>query len=205
MTARLHAAPFDEALEALQFFTGWAGGWTPIERRRADRTRLYWRNARAPGLPALIRDLDDRYGDEIAFGLPQTQRWNGGVTHATILWARIEGSVQLRWARNFRPLPTIVLQEGASSRRLLIWALEEAVRYFDLIATNKRIAYRLRARQCDGDPDRLWVPCPGTCLLTDGGGRKPVRTTRLTMQTFTVKQVAGRLKDPPEQKDWRTA
>lgn len=197
-----HAVPFPVAVDALAFYIGWAGGWLPIERRRGDRVRLFWRPARAPGLSSLVRDLDERYSDEIAVGLPQRERWNGGVGTATVAWCWVEGSAQVDRAMRHRPLPTMALTFGGGSRRLLLWGLEAPVRWLELQAANKRLAYAFGARQRDGDPDGLRIPMPGTCLRAGRSRPAPVVCSRLTVATFDLAAVAGHLREPPEPAKW---
>jgi hypothetical protein len=200
--SRIHAAPAGEALTALQFFVGWSGGWIPIERLRERETKRFWRRALAPGLPALVQDLDARYSDEIRFGLPQARRFNGGVGAATILWARVETGEQYENAKILRPLPSLVLREGGTLKRLLIWGLEEQLPWPQVVQANKRLAYRLGTKQADADPDRLWIPAPGTCLRVGRSRPVPVVCALLSTVTYTRDGVVGFLKDPPESNWW---
>jgi hypothetical protein len=130
--------------------------------------------------------------------MPHDRPWAGGVSRASMLWCRVEGSDQLERARRFRPLPSIVFAEGSSSRRLLFWPLEAVHPWGEVLAANRRIAYRLRAVQKHGDPDELVFSAPGTCLRSGRARPVPVRVVRLTVETFTLAQVASRLRDPPE-------
>jgi hypothetical protein len=200
-----HASTFPEAVEAIQFLTGYAGGWTPFERRREDRTRRFWRPSTAPGLPDLIRDLDGLYGDEIVMGLPQPKRFNGGVGSTTIVWAWVEGRVQVELARLFKPHPTVVLQAGGSSRRLLIWGLNRPVTYTQAMDANRRISFALKAKQRDGDPDRLWIPLPGSRVLGGRAKPVPVRVGRLTTDTYELDRVVRALTEPPARDAWLRA
>jgi hypothetical protein len=202
--------PHRDAIVALDFMTGWAGGWRPVYRYRDDRgagpggARVWWTRAGRSGvwLADAVRHADERYSDEVELGLPEFRRWNGGVGGATVLWAYVTGADQLRRARAFRPLPTLVVQEGSSSRRWLIWWLEEFVRYGALGEANRKLAYALGAVQKHGDPDAFRVPAPGSCLRR--GRRKPVPVVcgRLSLESFRVGQVVGRLKEPPAKDAW---
>lgn len=203
---RLHAAHGPEALRALEQTVGWAGGWMPVYRNRegSHAPRMMWHHCGQPGsaarLDRAVRCFDERHSDEILLGLPQRKRWNEGVHGATVLWCRIEGEAQLARARAFRPLPSIVLQEGASSRRWLIWALDGFAGYDELADANRRIAYALRATQKHGQPDSFLVPAPGTCLRLGRSRPVPVVCARLTTASYSVRQVAGRLRQPPDVK-----
>jgi hypothetical protein len=200
--SRIHAAPAHEAIQALQLFTGWAGGWTPVERHAQDRTRAFWRPAMAPGLPDTVRDLDERYGHELTIGLPQPKRFAGGTARATILWTRVENGGQYEKAKELRPLPSMVLREGGTLKRLLIWALEERLPWTEVVAANKRIAYRLGTRQADADPDLLRIPCPGTRLRAGRVKPVPVVCARLETTSYSCREVTGFLPDPPAFNWW---
>jgi hypothetical protein len=109
----------DEALAALDLFLGWHHHQFPVFHdgaRQPSRWHIAGRTDR------LERSLHDGAG--IAIGLPLGRREAGGPTGATIVWARIAGASQYSRALKFKPLPTMVLQEGRSTRRLLIWALD---------------------------------------------------------------------------------
>ncbi len=204
MSRRLHAVQGPDALRALEFIIGWGGGHIPVTRRGDEGPdRLWWHEAGSPGrLADAVRAFDERHDVEVLLGLPQLRRWNGGVGSATVLWARIEGGDQEKRARALRPLPSMVLQEGGSTRRWLIWSLREQASYYAVQDANRRIAYALRATQKYGDPDAFRVPAPGSCLRVDRSRPVPVVCSRLTMADYTVQQVVGRLKDPPELKPW---
>lgn len=199
-----HAATFSEALRALDLLMGWRDPWMPIDYGGDRRT---WHRCGDPsGLARLIQAWDERWSEEMLLGLPWARMSSGGPCGATILWARVEGKDQTQRAHRFRPLPTMVIREGASSRRLLMWALDEWRDYFDVEKANKRIAYRLRSKQCDGLPERLRVPAPGTCLRVGRTRPVPVVVARLEPVFFSINAVAGRLKDPPPQRmPWETA
>lgn len=202
--------PFQTALRALDLYLGHAGGWMPVDRRREGHDKRWWHRPCQPGSGALlaetIRELDARYSDEILLGLPWHDRGAGGTTYATALWCRIEGNDQAKRAARFRPLPSVVVREGVTSRRWLIWPLRSRESYFDVLDANRKIAYRLRAMQKYGNPDLFWLPAPGTCLRIGRARPVPIVVSRLTLDAFDLAQVVGRLKAPPDVKWWeRTA
>lgn len=201
-----HAATFTEALQALDLLMGWHDPWMPMEFRREGRTARYWhRCGNGRTLAETVQRADELYSDEIILRLPEHARGKGPLG-ATVLWCRVEGKDQLERARRFRPLPTLVLQEGASSRRLLMWGLRSWVDYFEAEQLNKRIAYRLRAVQRHGVPENLEVPAPGTCLRLGRTRPVPVVVGRLTTDVYMPAAVAGKLKDPPPQRmPWEVA
>lgn len=201
MTRAVQAARFDVALRTLDLITGHAGGWAPLTFARGDDRKLFWRRPLDDGLPWLVQRCDELWSDEITMGLPHRERF-GWIHGATVLWARIEGKEQLRRARMFRPLPTCVLQEGSSSRRLLLWALDDEISYMDAEMFNRRIAYRVGAVQKWAAPEMLQIPCPGTCLRVGRARPIPIVVGRLTVASYKPAQVAGRLKDPPDIPFW---
>lgn len=202
---RLQAASFEDALQAFEFFTAWWGGWVPVRLGSwRGRDEFMWRQGPHSDLPDVVRWLDEEHDDEVLLGMPQNRPGAGGVAVCSVLWCRVEGTDQLQRARRFRPLPSLVLAEGSSSRRLLMWPLERAIPHADVVERNRKIAYALRAKQKWGDPDLLWVPAPGTCLR-DGRSRPvPVRVARLALDFFAADAVTGRLKEPPPRDAWLT-
>jgi hypothetical protein len=208
--SRLHVAQFGEALEQLLCMSAWWGGYMPVRLGESGTDERFWRQAPAAGrrawrsdIAGLVRRLDEEHDDEVLIGLPWSSPRAGGVARVSVLWARVEGSKQLEWARKFRPLPTLILQEGASSRRTLFWALEETVPWGVALKQNRRLAYKFSAVQKWADPDVLVIPAPGTCLRS-GARPVPVRVSRLTDATFPVSTFAEHrwLKDPPDASAW---
>jgi hypothetical protein len=207
-----HAATFGEALDALLCMTSWAPGARYVDLERSNlpsRSRHVahsWFDARGPARRRLIADtvrrLDERYSPEITMCLPRKERGWGSVTACTVLWARVEGSEQIERARAFSPSPSLVLQDGGSSRRLLLWALARPLGWSDTVRANKRLAYALHAVQKWSDPEELRIPVPGTCLRMGRSRPVPVRVGRLSLEMFTPRELVGQLKDPPENKWW---
>lgn len=204
--ARFSAAQAAQANSALAFMLGWSRpAWMPVYQDREGRSIVNWHHVGVPGAGPLlgrhVRTLDELYSYEIAYGLPRRER-GAGAARGTVLWARVEGKDQLKRARTFRPLPTCVLQEGSSTRRLLIWALWEPADFFAIQEANRRIAYHLRAVQKHGEPDALRVPAPGTFMRMGRSRPAPVVVTRLEPDFFTAAGVAGRLREPPPKDAW---
>jgi hypothetical protein len=206
VSSRLHAATFADALAYWQLSAAWWGGAVPVRLGAWGEGEVMWRRGPRADLADTVRWLDERNDDDVLLGMPMNRPWSGGVSKASMLWCRVEGKDQLERARRFKPLPSIVFAEGSSSRRLLFWPLEAVHPWGEVLAANRRIAYRLRAVQKHGDPDELVFCAPGTCMRVGRSRPVPVRVARLSVATFTLAGVVGRLKDPPEQKWWeRTA
>ena len=203
-----HASTFGDALAAMDAILGWSPGarYMPVELT-ATRT-TFWHRCGQPGdgarLARVVRWHDQRLDTEIRLGVPQAKAKGGGVSFVTALWAVVEGTDQLQRARRFRPLPSLVLQAGAGSKRWLVWALEDRLDYFAAQDANRKIAYHLRATQKHGDVDRAWFPAPGSCLRLDRSRPVPVRVARLTTDVFCAESVVGRLREPPPKDAWLT-
>jgi len=200
---RLPQARFDEALEWLLICSTWSGGYLRVRLGQQPPHHCCYRQWRDRGqfgdLPGLVRALDEEYDDEVLLGLPVNRRGSEHVDTLSVLWARIEGEKQLQFAKKHRPLPSMILQEGTSTRRWLIWSLDRPVPWGVALESNRRLAYAFRGVQKHADPDTLWLPAPGTCLR-DGRSRPvPVRVSRMTLDSWDAGVVVGGLKSPPEQ------
>lgn len=211
MAARtFSAAQMREALVELEFVTGWAGGWRPVWRDYMDERGpcIGYSEAGTAGagerLARWVRQVDEERSPEITIGLPEPRRFYGEPTSITVLWCRIEGAEQFKRAQwKTMPMPSFVVREGQSSRRLLIWPLEDAIGYAECEDANRRIAYRIGAKQMHGVPENFRCPAPGTCLRVDRARPLPVVVTRMDPAVFSVRQVVGRLKEPPARDAWR--
>lgn len=193
---------FDEALQWLLISSTWWGGHLRVRLGSQPPHQVCYRRWRDPGqfgdLPGLVRQLENDHDDEILLGLPVLQRGHQHADVVSMLWARIEGNKQLAYAKAHRPLPSMILREGTSTRRWLLWCLEEKVQWARAAQLNRRLAYRFRAVQRHADPDTLWLPAPGTCAR-DGRARPvAIRVPRFTLDTYFAGEVAGHLQDPPE-------
>lgn len=196
--------PFQNALSALDLLAGWKDRMMPVERVRMDGRRSCWHVCGSPrALVGLVQRCDELYSDEITLRLPEPRRW-GGPMGATILWVRVEGDKQLEHARKFRPLPTMAVAEGSSSRRWLIWAVDRYLPYFEVDERNRKIAYRIGAVQKHGLPEGLRLPAPGSCVRMERARPVPVVCRRLVPVVFDPDAVTRGLRSPPEPK-WMEA
>jgi hypothetical protein len=190
------AAQFKPAIWALYGMVVNGPGWIELKCQRPGEQIISHhhpiRRGGAARLAETVQRFDERFSDEIHMRLPVTRKGHGTVSESRVLWARIEGTDSYERAKRFTPRPTLVLQEGASSRRLLLWGLWDAVSWERCGILNRRLAYLFGAVQKHGDPDTLEIPMPGTCL----------RVGRLTTDLFEAEAVAGGLKDPPPADAW---
>lgn len=208
MSSQLHAAQYTEALHALDFIVGWNGGWMeqriwlPLE----ERWEVAWHRCGVPGsgrrLVRRVRAVDERLSGQVLLSIPR-KKLGGGAPYATVLWARVEGDKQRKALDRFRPVPPVVVQEGASTRAVAFWPLDRALGWEWIVRANKRIAHRLGTPKKWADPDEFLFPAPGSCLRAGRSRPLPVVMTRLEPVHFTARQVVGRLKDAPDPNAWR--
>jgi hypothetical protein len=200
-----HQARFAEAIHALYCFTTWDGpGWLQLRLRGEDHDTVVQHRCTGPAkLADRVRFFNERFTDEITISLPRPKPQWGTAGPSSILWCRIEGSDQEARARRFKPFPSMVLREGASTRRLLIWALTERLDWTTCVDLNRRLAYHLRAVQKHGDPDTLEIPAPGTCLTVGRSRPVPIVVDRLVPEFYVANRVAGRLRKPPPADAWQ--
>lgn len=202
-----HAAPFQDALRWLDGMLGWAPGceWMPIRLWNPDREGVWHHHCGVPGsgdrLVDVVRAADERRNDEVLLGLPLMRRF-GGAAVATMFWTRVEGSDQEKRLGWFKPAPSLVLREGSSSRRIAFWPLEYPIRWSGVHRGNRNIAHRVGAAKKHAEPERLWIPAPGTCLRRDRARPVPVVVERLDIATFTPLAVIGKLKEAPPADAW---
>lgn len=201
--------PARDALQALETILGYAGGWMPVERRRDGVVKRGWHHAGVPGSHRRFADhvltQDQRWSAEVAFGLPERVRWNGGASRSTVLWVMVSGSDQVARAAKLRPMPTVAIREGSSSRRWLIWMLERPIFALDAENRNRRIAYAVGSTQKFGRVDEALFPAPGSFLRVGRSRPLPVTCTRLTTASYEPDAVTDRLREPPAPDAWREA
>ncbi len=206
------AAQMETAIRFWDLISGWhpQAAWMPVYLQRPDDPRgirTHWHRCGVAGsadrLFRFVRGMDEDYSDEIHFGLPEPRRWFGEPSRVTVLVLRVEGAEQVKRAGWLKPRPSFAVREGNSSRRTLVWALEEALSYPEAEDAARKLAYRVGARQVDGVPERVRVPAPGTCLRVGRARPCAVRVTRAQPHWFTARRVVGGLKDPPARDAWR--
>ena len=183
-----------EVLQLIVFTLGWAGGRVPVYVDGELATTIGHTGELVNDADSLLRRAvrwDFERNAEVALGLPPAREGT------TVLWAWVAGKDQLRRARRFSPLPSIALRVGGSSRRLLLWGLNERVDRHLAEHSNRKLAYALHARQKDADGDALRVPLPGTFLRIGRKKPAPILVTRAIFSCVSRERVVGRLKDPP--------
>jgi hypothetical protein len=196
-----------EAVCALYAMTARSGGWIAVRCRQQGATITMQHECGSPSdgarLAHAVRVFDQRFNDELAVTLPRPHRGWETLKESLVLWCRIEGRDQEVRARRFHPRPSLVLQEGDSTRRLLLWALTEPVGWLTCRDANRKLAYHLRAVQKWSDPDALEIPVPGSFLRVGRSKPVPVICSRLEADFYGVDRVVGRLREPPPVDAWR--
>lgn len=200
------AATFRPAIHALYGIVVHGTGYIELRCHKPGEVAIGHHQRIARGgarlLAETVQRFDERFSEEIAMRLPRHQRGFGTVQRSSVLWCRIEGTREYEKALRHKPRPTMVLQEGTSSRRLLLWGLLDSVGWERCVDLNRRLAYRFGARQNRSDPDLLEIPLPGTCLRVGRSRPVPVRVARLTGDVWEADKVAGWLREPPPADAW---
>lgn len=188
---------------------GYHGGELPVyvDQKPNPARLLSFDSERARSsnrLAAAVAHLDGRLSHEVAVGLPQIK---GYVHNCTVLWAWVKGSEQMQWAQKFarRSAPTIALQLGSSSERLLLWALKTPVAEISAEAANARLSYALHAPRTRSKPTALRIPMPGTYLRVGRERPAAVTLTRMEDDVYTLDELTGALKEPPARDAWKEA
>jgi hypothetical protein len=194
-------------LELLWAMTSGARGFHVIE----------WRDPRE-GLQQHWVDVGDRrrYVDLIDFlsremavelevsAVPRPERGHGTAGGAHCLWVRTEGRKQLQRLERFRPRPTLVLEEGDSTRRIALWALlGDGLNFERVVRANKRLAHALGAPKKHAAPEFMFNP-PGSTLREKRARPVLIRVAERTDELYTLGQAVGRLRDAPDPDAWRT-
>lgn len=137
------------------------------------------------------------------FAVPRPRRSVQFAGEASALWVRVEGSDQWGRLQRFRPSPTIILREGASSRANALWALDRPLTLGWARRGSERLSHALRAARKHADPDRFVVNPPGSCLREGRSRPVPVVTHACTDAFYTAREVVGALRDAPDPDAWR--
>ena len=159
--------------------------WMPCEQRRA-----------------FVRLL--RSDDVTVSAVPRTARDPFCLAPAWVLWARLEApECALRLSR--LPVgPTLVAREGASSRRLALWALSEPLEGSWVTKATERLSHAVKGRRGAADASAL-VLSPFTRLTAGKARPSKVWIEYESEVCTTARQIVGRLPDAPATDGWRHA
>lgn len=164
---------------------GGAVCWIPCEQRRA-LTRLL------------------RADDCMVSTVPRTAHDPYALAPAWVLWARLEAPACADRLSRLAVAPTLVLREGASSRRTALWALSAPLSGDWITRATERLAHHLQGRRKAADASAL-IPSPFTRITI--GRSKPSKVyVEFSSDTHaTARQIVGNLKDAPAKDGWRAA
>lgn len=151
---------------------------------------------------ALSRIL--RADDCMVSAVPRTERDPYALAPAWILWARLEAPECGERLRRLAAGPTLVIREGASSRRTVLWALSEPLRGDWITRATERLAYHLKGRRKAADASAL-IPSPFTRITIGRSKPQKVWIEYESDQIYTARQIVGGLKDAPAKDGWRAA
>lgn len=205
---RGHATDVGLALHWLDFLLGWPGGFLELRAIHQDGEReSIWPRAAIGELAHYVGLIEQLHGEVECSMLRPRRGWGTSSPAIPVLWARLDGGKrQANVLRRFRPVPTFVVREGSSTRYVALWALQEPVKgWEEIVRWNKRLAHAIGTAKKHADPDGFFVPLPGTVLRAGRGRPVPVLAARVGIETYTVQQVVGRLRDAPDPDAWRDA
>lgn len=112
------------------------------------------------------------------------------------LWVRTETGDSVKRLARFKPVPTIVLQEGTTKRMVAFWMLERGLSPENIERANRRLSYALNTKAGDCGPSFRFHP-PGV-ILREGRSRPVVvHVAEQTDELYPV-TITKRLKDRPK-------
>jgi hypothetical protein len=120
-----------------------------------------------------------------------------GVERVWCLWADCDSPESVERLREFRPIPTIVV-ETSPGRMQAWWALHESIPPAWARTANRGLAAALGADMAAAEPARILRP-PGT-LNHKHDPPVPVTCTWLDTTVFTAADVVGGLSDPDQRR-----
>jgi hypothetical protein len=109
------------------------------------------------------------------------------------LWADLDGRDALKRLRDFHPLPALVIRSGSPDCAHGYWPLRQPLEPSWAQRANRRLALALGGDACATDPARI-LRAAGTLNLKHRPSR-PVVSTRLNLESFTLDEVVGGLPD----------
>lgn len=168
-----------------ELHVGMARCWVPTVQRRAFERLLSADDCRVSYVPRA--DQSDLSWD---------------ASH--VLWVRLERPACAQRLAHFRVPPTLVIREGASNRRTVLWALSKPLEGHWLVTATERLAYHLQGRRSGARPSAMF-PSPFTRLTV--GRARPTRcyVEYESGSCATARQIVGGLSDAPDPHAWRAA
>lgn len=123
------------------------------------------------------------------------------VETSNCLWVAGEGGRFSGLLRAFKPRPTLVVREGATTRYAALWALQEPLGATWVERANRRLAAALGGRPASARLD-FTMRIPGS--LIKYGRRSPVRVGATVFpELYAPKDVVGHLPEGPDPEAWQ--
>ena len=193
-----------EGLQALLLclcwpFLGYEEAAVPVVM---DGHRTSWfRASRAlKRIPDHCERMDRVHSLDLKLGACRLKRDSMGVFDVGFLHCWVSGRSQLEAAMHLPVLPSLAIR-CSGSRRLLVWLLRERTGL--AIELNRRLSYAVGGVQKESDPEKLWIPVPGSYERL--GRRTPSRVdvSRVSLEDFTAGEVVSGLREVPDRNAWR--
>lgn len=122
---------------------------------------------------------------------------------SALIWARTASGPAAERLRRFRPVPSLVLREGASVRYTAFWALSEPLSEEWTVRANKRLTKYLNAGGYGDAAIDFTFFLPGSVLRLGRRQPLPIQLAHYAVELYTARQVVGRLPDPPTDEEKR--
>ena len=183
--AALWAMLWGERGQVHEVHVGHATCWVPCAQQRAF-TRLV--SSDDVHLSAVPRHRPDAWA----------------LAPAHVLWARLESPACASLLARLPIAPTLVVREGGSSRRTVLWALSAPLEGSWITRANERLSHACQGRRGTADASAL-ILSPFT-RVTIGRARPSKAYVEYESDSYaTARQIVGRLPDAPDVDGWRAA
>jgi len=113
------------------------------------------------------------------------------------LWADLMGKRSGRLLAATERPPTVVLRYGATTHRVAVWALEQAVGPEEAEYCNRRLAFEFEGPKLSATPDFMAMP-PGALFRRPRAIPEPVTVTRAVLRTYRADDVTDGLPTAPK-------
>lgn len=98
-----------------------------------------------------------------------------------VVWCEVTGTAQAEALERFRPVPTLTLQVGDTTRRMALWGLRKSLRPPECTKVNRHLSHKLGAAKKHADTDWMFWP-PGTVLHTGRERPVPVKAVQMNVE-----------------------
>lgn len=177
-------------------------GYHHIRWQDQGAWRNHWTAVTDKRMFGLLRRVGEDNETEL-FLVPRALEGTRFAGESSCLWVRVEGTRQLEALQAFRPVPTITLREGASSRCTALWGLSKPLGPDWCLRGSERLAHALGAARKWCDPDTATLNPPGSCLRVGRVRPVPVVVESISDELYAARDVVGGLREAPSRDAWR--